>query len=253
MTLSPYDKLQQMVGDEMLIFGHRGAKAYAPMNTLPAFRLAAEQGAHGIELDVQLSKDEEPVVIHDSTVDATTDGSGEVSEMTLAQLQALDAGRWFDEQYAGTRIPTLAEVFDAVGQQLYINIELKTLLPSNEPLVQAVAARIRRYAMTERVLVSSFNPLALKQFKNAAPEIPLGFLYMTLTKPLQMMLSAEDYHAVHPQQELIDAGLMHKAAERRHRVNAWTVNDVARARELQALGVSILITDTPDIIIEGLA
>ncbi|MDX1995990.1 MAG: glycerophosphodiester phosphodiesterase family protein, partial [bacterium] len=86
----------------MLVFGHRGASAYAPMNTLPAFELAAEQGADGIELDVHRSADGHPVIVHDFTVDKTTSGTGYVTGMTLAQLKALDAGEWFNESFRGT-------------------------------------------------------------------------------------------------------------------------------------------------------
>src|SRR5690606_28189003 len=111
---------------QTLVFGHRGAKAYAPMNTIPAFELAAEQGADGIELDVHRSKDGHAVIVHDFTVDETTDGNGTVTEMTLAQLKELDAGSWFGEGFHGVQIPTLDEVFEAVGERLLINVEIKS-------------------------------------------------------------------------------------------------------------------------------
>ena len=112
--------------DRPLNFAHRGASHEAPANTLAAFLLATELGADGIELDVQLSKDCQVVVIHDYTVDATTDGHGPVAGFTLEELRALDAGSWFDPALAGQRILTLQEVLDVVGDQLLLNIELKT-------------------------------------------------------------------------------------------------------------------------------
>jgi len=99
------------------IFAHRGDSAHAPENTLAAFELAAERGADGIELDAKLTADGEIVVIHDPAVDRTTDGTGMVAEMSLAALRELDAGSWFGDTFKGEQIPTLAEVFEAVGKR----------------------------------------------------------------------------------------------------------------------------------------
>jgi len=119
------NRLNHLYQDRVLNFAHRGASHDAPENTLAAFRLAREMGADGVELDVQASKDGEAVVIHDFTVDATTDGQGPVKDETLAELKELDAGSWFDARFAGERIPTLQEVIDEVGHQLLLAIELK--------------------------------------------------------------------------------------------------------------------------------
>lgn len=127
------NRLDHFSQDRVLNFAHRGASHDAPENTLAAFRLAREMGADGVELDVQASKDGEAVVIHDFTVDATTDGRGPVKDKTLAELKELDAGSWFDapsinsgrRRFAGERIPTLQEVIDEVGHQLLLAIELK--------------------------------------------------------------------------------------------------------------------------------
>src|SRR5512139_1857475 len=108
-----------------IIFAHRGASAHAPENTLAAFELALAQQADAIELDVKLSADGRVIVIHDSTVDRTTDGHGKVKDMSLADLKALDAGSFFSSEFAGEKIPTLDEVFEAVGRRTFINIELK--------------------------------------------------------------------------------------------------------------------------------
>nr|MCU0514644.1 glycerophosphodiester phosphodiesterase [Anaerolineae bacterium] len=158
--MTPHEMAHTMFpAGQTLVFGHRGAKAYAPMNTLPAFELAATQGAHGIELDVHRSRDGYPVIVHDFTVDHTTDGRGLVTALTLAELKALDAGSWFSPAFAGTRIPTLDEVFAAVGQRLYINVEIKAAHEDSDGVEQVVADCIVRHAMQRRVLVSSFNPL----------------------------------------------------------------------------------------------
>src|SRR3954471_10203234 len=117
--------IKEFYGDRLLVFGHRGARAYAPMNTIPSFELALAQGADGVELDVRLTLDEQMIIMHDDRVDATTDAKGFVHDMTLKEIQELDAGAWLDPKYAGTRVPTLDEVFEAIGKRTRINVEIK--------------------------------------------------------------------------------------------------------------------------------
>lgn len=252
--MNAHDIIQAMYEDgQPLIFGHRGAMAYAPMNTLPAFELAAVQGAHGIELDVHRSADGYPVIVHDFTVDATSDGSGTVTAMTLAQLKALDAGAWFDPRFAGTRIPTLDEVFEAVGSRLYINIEIKSMTPETDGVEQVVADCIARHNMGARVIVSCFNPMTLKRFRAIAPEVPLGYLYHPGI-PDEVRALADDLtcEAYHPYYEMIDAELVAESGAVGRIINAWTVNDPARAVALRDLGVRGIITDHPDKILAAL-
>lgn len=251
--MTPQIIIQQITAGGTKVFAHRGAQIAAPMNTLPAFRLAVEQGAHGTELDVHLSKDGVPVVIHDETVDATTDSSGAVNEMTLAELKTLDAGRWFSPEFAGTQIPTLAEVFEAVGQQLYINVEIKGFSPDSPRVEQAILACIREHHMTERVIISSFNPVTLQRVVELAPDMPLGYLYWQDTHTIQSAaLEPSQYHAQHPMHTLITPELVQEARQHGHIVTAWTVNEPERARELQALGVDIVVTDAPETIRQAL-
>lgn len=233
--------------DKTLIFGHRGASAYAPQNTIPAFLLAIEQGADGIELDVHLSSDEYPVVIHDFTVDHTTNGTGAVSEMTLAALKTLDAGSWLDAKYAGIAIPTLDEVFAAIGDRLLVNVEIKADTPRIE---HVVAESIVRYHMQDRVGISSFNPEVLRRFRAVMPEVAVGFLYAPIPGlDLHAVLSELAYQAVHPYHEMIDAEYMTWAKREGYSVNTWTVNDPERAAALRDLGVNIIITDKPDVMV----
>ena len=232
--------------DRLLIFGHRGAQAYAPMNTLPAFERAVEQKADGIELDVHLSKDRHPVVIHDFTVDATTDGSGNVDVMTLAELQALDAGAWFDAEFAGTRIPALQQVFEAMPPDLAINIEIKA---ATDGIEQVVYDCIRQFNRVEQVIVSSFNPMILQNFRKLTPDVAIGFLYHPdLPQEFTQLMMNLPHEARHPHHRVIDAIYVEQAKSRGYRINAWTVNDPERAVELRNLGVDGIITDTPDVI-----
>lgn len=237
-----------------LVFGHRGASAYAPMNTLPAFELAADQGADGIELDVHLCADGELVIVHDFTVDATTDGEGAVTEMTLAQLKALDAGSWFDPEFAGTRVPTLSEVFESVGDRLIVNVEIKSLSLETDGVEQAIADTIARHGMQENVIVSSFNPRTLVRFRQIMPEIPIGYLYAPdLPEMSPEIFEGFTYEAIHPFRLMVDEAHMTHARKNGYHVTTWTVNDPEEARSLRDLGVEIIITDKPDVIREALA
>lgn len=253
--MSARDTLRRLYDDQILVFGHRGAQAYAPMNTLPAFELAAEQGAQGVELDVQLSKDGEAVVIHDFTVDATTNGSGAVSALTLAELKTLDAGGWFAQEFRGAQIPTLAEVFEAFGERLIINVEIKWFSPDANGIERVVADAIQRFGLQERVIVSSFNPIVLKRFRTMAPDVPLGYLTSTHTMQsnTQPMVAMSDFEAQHLHHEMIDARRVDWAHESGHILNAWTVNEPERARQLLLLGVQGIITDKPDVILKALS
>lgn len=236
-----------------LIFGHRGASAYAPMNTLPAFDLAARQGADGIELDVWLSADGHLMVIHDAEVDHTTDGSGHVGAMTLAQLKELDAGGGFNEAFAGTRIPTLDETFEEFGQKLFINVEIKSVMIYTDGIEQAVADIIARFNLQRRVLVSSFNPIALRRFKELLPEVAIGYLHDPHTPYyFDYVLYDMHYEAHHPHFSQVNAEYMFDLRKSSQWVNVWTVNDPASALELCDLGVSGIITDKPDAILNAL-
>jgi len=245
--------LDQLYPGETRILGHRGASAYAPMNTLPAFELAADQGADGIELDVHLSKDGTLIVLHDFTVDHTTNGIGLVREMTLAELKTLDAGIKFKPTFAGTRIPTLDEVFEHVGHRFsIINVEIKSETENTDGVEQITADTIRRHNMAGKVIVSSFNPLALRRFRQIAPEVPIGYLYAPDYTFLPEIMDALPHEARHPHYSQIDAAYMTAARAAGWRVNTWTVNDPLRARELKALGVDAVITDKPDLMVEAL-
>jgi glycerophosphoryl diester phosphodiesterase len=234
-----------------LIVAHRGASRVAPANTLSAFLKAAELGADGVELDVHLSADGVPVVIHDDTVDATTDGSGWVADMSVAQLKQLDAGSWFDRAFAGERIPTLEEVFQAVGDRLLVNVELKSSPSGRRGLERAVVALVERYGLAERVWLSSFSLAALRRARRLAPHMRLGLLYGPgMPRALQRLWLrlVGRYAAYHPEHGLVDAPLVAWARRRGSQVHAWTVNDPSEMRRLVGLGVDGIITDLPDVL-----
>jgi glycerophosphoryl diester phosphodiesterase len=207
-------------------------------------------GADGIELDVHLSADRQIVVIHNGTVDATTDGRGRVCDLALDELQSLDAGSWFSPRFAGQRIPTLEQVFADVGQRLSINVEIKGQLGrrTTGQLETAVVQLIEAHKLVERVIVSSFFPSSLRWVRRLNPDIPLGYLYAgrvykRLPLPVYRLLAPFD--ALHPAFNLVDAAYAARLG-RGTRLNVWTVNDEADLRRMCELGVTGIITNYPD-------
>ena len=232
---------------ETMVFGHRGASAVAPQNTLAAFHAAVDSGAQGVELDAHLTRDGQLAVIHDFTVEATTNGEGAVADMTLAQLKALDAGGWFSSAFAGERVPTLDEVFAAVGRDLLINVEVKS---SAVGIENAVIDCIHRHDMESRVLLSSFDVDVLRRLQPLT-DMPLGYLYGFASES-QLAEIAGFCAALHPWHDRVDEAYMRQARELGCLVNVWTVNDPGRAKALAALGVNAIITDDPAAILSAI-
>jgi glycerophosphoryl diester phosphodiesterase len=231
------------------IIGHRGACAAAPENTLAAFNLAASLGADAVELDAKLSKDGIPIVMHDPTVDRTTDGHGRVCDLTLADLKSLDAGSWKDSVFSGERVPTLAEVFEAVAGRLWINVELTNYTTRGDGLEAAVVRLIQKMGLQRRVLLSSFNPFAIRNAKRIDPSLPVGQLTAhDMPRYLRDAWLAPfvPHEARHPDVvQLKQKGVDHYR-RRGHRVNVWTVNNPDDMRAFARQGVDGLITDSPD-------
>ena len=238
---------------ETLVFGHRGAMARAPMNTMASFELAKSQGADGIELDIHLSRDGQLVVIHDETVDATTNGRGDVADLTVEQLKRLDAGAWFAREYADQRIPTLDEVFEGFGDDLLINVEIKTSRETVGRLEKRLADCVRRHNLRERVMVSCFDPVILRRVKQMMPMVMMGFIYQPdMPAAHHLPLKALWHEARHPRHDMVDEGYMNWARAQGYYVNVWTVNEPIRALELRRLGVNAIMTDAPDTIVAAL-
>ncbi len=218
---------------------------------MAAFEKAAALGADGIEFDVHLSADGVPVVIHDASVDATTDGSGPVAALTLAQLKRLDAGAYFSPQFAGETIPTLEETLAAFGSRLLLNIELKSVSLRDNGLERASLDQIAQHDLSEQVLISSFNPFALRRVKRLAPHILTGLLYAPdLPIPLRRAWLAciAPHEARHPQHTMVDAQYVAWARARGYRVHPWTVDDADEMTRLIDLGVDAIITNHPDLL-----
>jgi glycerophosphoryl diester phosphodiesterase len=232
-----------------LIIAHRGASAHAPENTLAAFQLAAEQGADAIELDVDLTRDGQAVIMHDATIDRTTDGTGAVHDLTLEEIRRVDAGAWKGAAFKGERVPLLAEVFTAVGQRVLINVEVKSMSLRGNGVEAKVAALVQQHNLFERVIISSFNPFALRRIRHIEPRLACGLLYapglpialwQTWLAPLVPQLDAR-----HPHHSQVSRPLVEKWHAHGQRVNVWTVNDAATLRAMALAGVDGIIGDDP--------
>lgn len=235
-----------------LILAHRGASAAAPENTLAAFRRARALGADGFELDVTLTADGVPVVIHDDTVNRTTDGAGRVAGLTLAQIKQLDAGRKFAPAFAGERVPTLAEVLADSDPEAFINIELKRDPTPDRQLAARVLALLPP-ARRAHCLISSFYFDNLQRVKRLAPAVPVGLLYAanqpgTVLRAWLGWLPPAEAH--HPHYPLINRLTLSLYRRRGQRVFAWTANTPAVIRRLIEGGVSGVITNYPEVAVQ---
>jgi glycerophosphoryl diester phosphodiesterase len=232
-----------------LVIAHRGSSAHAPENTLAAFQLAAEQGADAIELDVDLTRDGQAIIMHDATIDRTTNGQGRVADLTLEEIWRVDAGTWKSAAFKGERVPLLVEVFAAVGQRVLINVEVKSTSLRSNGVEAKVAALVQQHDLFERVIISSFNPLALRRIKRIAPRLACGLLYApdlpiylrrAWLAPLIPHLEARHLHHSQVRQALVT-----KWHARGQRVNVWTVNDAATLRAMTQVEVDGIIGDDP--------
>ncbi len=231
-----------------MVIAHRGASAYAPENTAAAFRLAMEMGVDGIELDVHLSSDGCPVVIHDERVDRTGSGTGWVKDLSLNTLKSLDFGSWFGPSFASETILTLEEVFLLLGDwQGLLNIELKSGPIFYEGLEQKVITLVKKYDRLDNVILSSFNHYSLVAAKAVEPRIKIGLLYMAgLVAPWEYALRL-GAQAIHPYFHSIIPEVIVGCNAHNIAINVFTVDDPIYLTALSTSGVHGIITNVPDV------
>lgn len=231
-----------------LIYAHRGSSTHVPENTLAAFARALEQGADGIELDAKLSADGELVVIHDQTVNRTTNGQGRVNRLTLAQLRSLDAGRWMDPSFSGEKIPTLAEVFELVGGKMVIMIELTNYLSPHDSLAIKVVELVRKFKLQNSVMISSFLPSNLTAVRSQWPNAPVGILSLRGLPGMILRSSFSRWFSPEyllPHYSDVTAEYVEKRTKEGRRLNVWVVNTPDEMRKMIGYGVEGIITDDP--------
>lgn len=235
------------------IFAHRGASAHAPENTLAAFNLAVEQGADGIELDAKLSADGHVIVIHDPTVERTTGAQGYVKDMTLDELRKLSAGSFFSERFKDEKIPTLEDVFNSLGKNVLINIELTNYTTRHDHLVESVCMLVKRFGFQNNVLFSSFLGSNLAKARSYLPGVPTGLL------ALPGILGAwhrsfgfafGKYDALHPNIQNATQQHIYFVHRLNRRVHVWTVNEEQDMQRLFKWGVDGIFTDDPQLAVK---
>lgn len=231
-----------------IIFAHRGASAHAPENTLSSFALAQAEGADAIELDAKLTADGAVVVLHDPTLERTTNGTGRLAEHTLAEVRALDAGSSFSEGFRGERIPLLEEVLEAFGRKVYINVELTNYSTPQDTLVARVCELIVKHSLQEYVLFSSFLAGNLRQAARRLPDVPRGLLTRRSWKGIwarSFGFSFGDYAALHPFLADVSVQQVKRVHRLKRRIHVQTVNAVADLKRLANWGVDGIFTDDP--------
>ena len=230
------------------VYGHRGASAYAPENTLISFQKAIEMKADGVELDIQLSKDGEIVVIHDETIDRTSNGHGYVKDLTLKELKSYNYNRTHPE-YEFAAIPTMREVFELIKPtDLIINIELKTgifFYPSIEEKILALTAE---FGMEDRVIYSSFNHYSILRMRKLAPELKCGLLTDCWLINAGKYVHDLDVPCYHPAFRNLTPEITKEIKQYGLEINTWTVNTLEDFKNLESLGVDVAIGNYPELI-----
>ena len=238
-----------------LVVAHRGSSSLAPQNTLAAFESAWRSGADSIEIDIQLDADGAPVVIHDDTVDATTNGSGAVAEMHSDELRRLDAGSWFSPAYAGQRIPTFDEVLQLLVAREGIELLLELKGDWDAAGVQVAVDAIRAAGLTGRVLAQSFSRETVAALRDVAPEMRRGLLVFEVDHTLLDVCAELGVVACNPHGGLLldDQTLLPRLQAAGVQVMVWTANEPEHWALLVEARVDAIITDRPDALVGWLS
>jgi glycerophosphoryl diester phosphodiesterase len=239
-----------MTRHDCLVIAHRGASTYAPENTFAAFDLALDMGARHLELDVQISMDDHLVVIHDDLVNRTSNGFGRVWKHTLAEMQALDAGAWFDRKFAGERIPTLRAVLERYRGRAHLHVEIKG---KSEGLAERTADMIRALGWTDDVTMTSFQKDKLEALRAHAPELPAGWLLRQIDDDILREATRLGVTQLCPKADRVTPGLVARLRGAGFNVRAWGVGSEALMRQMVDAGVDGMTVNFPDKLLELLA
>jgi glycerophosphoryl diester phosphodiesterase len=231
------------------VIAHRGASGYAPENTLAAFAQAKALGANWVEFDVMLTKDDEVIVIHDDTLERTSNGKGHVADFSYSELKKLDAGSWFQPKFSHEKIPNLRAVIELLNaNQLNANIEIKTQIGKENLLVEKVIEQVDRHWQKNlpAPLFSSFSLPTLEIVRKISPHAALGFLMDEWINDWESICDRLNCVSVNVNHAILDAEKIHAIKATQRLLVPYTVNQVERAKELFALGVDAVFSDFPD-------
>ena len=231
------------------VIGHRGAAGHAPENTVASLTAAATLGARWVEFDVKLAAGGEPILFHDDTLDRTTDGKGRVADAPLAQLRALDAGKWYQARFAGERIPTLDEAMVILARlDLGANVEIKPCPGRERETGEAVASALKSRwpGRLAAPLVSSFSFDSLAVAASVAPEFPRALIYRQVPESWRARAEEVGATSIHCNHQFLDRARVTTMRAMGYAIRAYTVNDLRAAAELFSWGVESVFTDYPD-------
>ena len=229
-----------------LIFAHRGYSAMNPENTMKAFVEAEKAGADGLELDVQMTKDGELVVIHDEKVDRTTDGTGYIKDQTFIELRKLNAGHKFKKWFQKNQIPSLTEVLEwLTTNKLLCNIELKNGMFPYDGMEAKVIQLVRQYDLSNRIILSSFNHYSIVNSYRMAPEIEIAPLLSECLYMPWVYAQSIQAKAIHPKYSPIIDDLIIQSMANGIAVRPYTINKEAVMKRLFSIKCSAIITDDP--------
>ena len=220
--------------------GHRGAAGLEPENTIRSFNKALEIGVDAVELDVHLTKDKKLAVIHDTTVDRTTDGHGYVGDFTLDEIKKLDAGK-------GERVPTLQEVIDVVKDKAILQIELKGL-----GVEEAVVKTVEANKIVDEVVITSFRHYMVKKAKSLNPRVSTGVLFLCIPLDASRLAIDAGADALHANVNYVDAHLVEDGHRNGLKVRTWNTDDPNQMRWLLELNVDGIGSNRPDILLDVL-
>jgi glycerophosphoryl diester phosphodiesterase len=226
-----------------MAIAHRGASSYAPENTFAAFDLALAMGARHLELDVHSTRDGHVVVIHDETVDRTTNGSGPVIGQTLAELERLDAGSWFDPRFQGERIPRFVDVLERYAGRAHLHVEIKG---RSADLSRRTADLVRRHGMGGQVTVTSFQKTSLEETRACAPELPTGWLVAAVTDAIVAEARAMGLTQLCPRASEVTPELVRRLHDEGFTVRAWGVATEDLMRRVVNAGADGMTVNFPD-------
>lgn len=239
------------------VIGHRGAKAYAPENTLESIATAASIGVDWVELDVKLTRDGVPIIFHDEELNRTTNGSGLVAQTDYEDIKQLEAGSWFGDSFAGIKIPTLEEAVDIVlRHDLGLNLEIKPCPGREKETAEVALDEISQYwNERDKLLISSFQHVSLETAMDLAPDFARGLLIGGEEMPENWKNMADylDVKTINLGSRLVTREIADEVMDMEKPLLVYTVNDPMEARALQRLGVDGFFSDNPDIIMENLA
>ena len=231
-----------------LNIAHRGASAYAPENTMAAFEKAVEVGADVLEMDLHLTLDNELVVIHDDSLDRTTDGHGTVYKRSLEELKRLDAGRWFGEGFAGQRIPMLDEVLDRYVGKVPLALEVKAGSAFFPGIEERVVSALRRHSAIGQTAVASFDHYALERLKEIEPSLRTAALLVGRPVSISAIAGPGKADAMALEASLVTRTEVEACRAAGLQLVVWVVNEPAQMRYFIDLGVDGIITDRPDLL-----